>query len=133
MVTFIILVVILIVGKFLFDSVQQSNKISSEGGVRKKYKVLIDSLLSADPRNKVFQETNTFVAVGISGAAGSQIFYIQATLGTVTIQMKVNNNPLFGNLNMEWKFPESMNQEHMLIKMNEDISKKMQSLIERYQ
>lgn len=131
MVTFIILVVILIVGKFIFDSTQQSSKIKSEGGVRKKYKVLIDSILSLDPRNKIFQETNTFVSVGISGAAGSQIFYIQATFGTVTIQMKVSNNPLFGNLNMEWEFPESMNQEHMLIKMNDDINKKMQSLLER--
>ncbi|MCH5308364.1 MAG: hypothetical protein J1E58_00780 [Prevotella sp.] len=133
MVTFIILVIILIVGKFLFDSMQQSDKMKSEGGVRKKYKVLVDSLLAADPRNKIFQETNTFVSVGISGVAGSQIFNIQATFGTVTIQMKVSNNPLLGNINMEWQFPESMNQEHMLMKMNDDINKKMQSLMERYQ
>lgn len=132
MVTFIIIVAILIIGKFLYDSHKQSSKIKSEGGVRKKYNVLIEYILSLDSRNKIFQETNTFVSVGISGAAGSQIFYIQETFSVVNIQMKVRNNPLFGNLNMEWKFPESMNQEQMLIKMNNDINKKMQSLIDRY-
>ena len=133
MVMFIIIVAVLIIGKFLFDTQRQSSKIKSEGGVRNKYKVLIDYILSLDSRCKIFQETNTFVSVGISGIAGSQVFYIQPTFGTVTIQMKVRNNPLFGNLNMEWTFPESMNQEHMFIKMNDDINKKIQSLTERYQ
>ena len=36
------------------------------------------------------------MSVGASGIAGSQIFYIQAAFETVTIQMEVKNNPLFG-------------------------------------
>lgn len=132
MFTIIIAIIVLVLFKFLFDTFRQSERIASEGGVRTKYAVLIDNLLAADPRNKVFQETNTFISVGISGTAGSQVFYITPAYGHVSIVMEVKNNPLFGNQKMEWKFPEDMNQEHMLMKMNNDIEEKFKTLIERY-
>lgn len=131
MITFIVIIIVYIIGKFLYDSAKQSNQMKAQGGVRTKYSELIE-LLKGD-QGRIFQQTNTFVAVGVSGIAGSQIFYIQQTFGKVTIQMKVQNNPLFGNVKMEWAFPESMNQEHMVIKIMNDIQAKTQSLIQRYQ
>lgn len=133
MVTFLIVIVAFIIIKFLYDSFQQSNKIKSEGGIRLKYSKIVDHFLSADPRSRVFQETNTFVSVGISGAAGSQIYYITPAYGNVAIRMEIINNPLLGNQKMEWTFPENMDQDLMIEKINTDIANKMSSLMSRYQ
>lgn len=132
MLTFILIIVGIIAVKFIYDSIQQSNKMQEEGGIRKKYATLIEYFLSGHPNSRIFQQTNTFCAVGVSGVAGSQIYYIQQTFGTVTIQMKIKNNPLCGNLDMEWSFPEDMVQEQMIKKINEDIENKMVSLLDRF-
>ena len=132
MVTFIIIIVAFILIKFLYDTFQQSNKIKSEGGIRIKYSKLVDHLLSADSRSRIFQETNTFLSVGITGAAGSQIYYITPAYGNVSIRMEIKNNPLLGNQKLEWTFPENMNQEDMIFKMNKDISEQMENLLNRY-
>ena len=94
---------------------------------------MIDYLLAGDSRSRIFQETNTFVLLGVSGPAGSQIYYITPAYGNVAIRMEIKNNPLLGNQKMEWSFPENMNQEHMIMKMNSDIEAKFKSLMERYQ
>ena len=93
---------------------------------------MVDHFLSSDTRARIFKETNTFISVGISGAAGSQIYYIMPIYGNVSIRMEIKNNPLLGNQKLEWKFPESMNQEDMIEKMNEDIANQMESLMNRF-
>lgn len=132
MITFFIAIVAFFGIKFLYDTVQQSNKIKTEGGIRKKYSTIVDYVLSSHPKARIFQEENTFVSVGVSGPAGLQVYYITPSYGNVSIRMKIKNNPLFGNQEMEWSFPENMNQEHMLIKINNDIEAKFKSLIQRY-
>ena len=122
--TFLIIIaviVVVIIIKFARDSAKQSYDIKSQGGVRKKYATLIELIMSGDSRSKIFQETNTFISVGVSGAAGSTIFYIQQTFGNVTIQYEVKNNPIVGFLKKEWTFPEDMDQNLMWEKMNNDI------------
>ena len=130
--SFIIAIVLFFILRFLFDTWQQSRKIKSEGGLRKKYAILVDYILSCDSKSKIFQETNTFISVGVSGLGGSQIFNICPTYGNVTIQMVIKNNPVFGNQKMEWTFPEEMNQEHMIMKINSDIETKFKSIMREY-
>lgn len=129
MITFIIVVVVFIVIKFIYDSVKQSNDIASQGGVRRKYSVLINHILSGHENAKIFQETNTFVSVGVSGIAGSTVFFIQQTYGNVTIQYKVKNNPILGEMNKEWTFPENMDQNLMIRRINEDLEKELNYLL----
>lgn len=129
MVTFIIAIVVFIVIKFIFDSVKQSNEVASQGGVRKKYSVLIDHILTGHENARVFQETNTFVSVGVSGIAGSTIFYIQQAYGNVNIQYKVKNNPIIGEMKKEWTFPENMDQNLMIRRINEDLEKELNYLL----
>lgn len=119
--------------RFAIDSAKQSRNMKSRGGVREKYSILINHILAQDPRIKIFQETSTFVSVGISGIAGSQVYYIQQTFSTVTIQMKIKDNPLLGSFSIEWNFPENMNQQEMINKINSDVETKTKSIIEKYQ
>ena len=72
--TYIIIIIGLIIIKFLYDTAKQSSKVKSEGGIRKKYNVLIEHFLSGLEGCRILQESNTFVSVGVSGPAGSQIY-----------------------------------------------------------
>lgn len=130
---FIITIVVLIILKFLYDTFKQSSKITSEGGVRKKYATLVECFLSAHENSRILQETNTFVSVGVSGMGGSQIFSIYPTYGNVTITMQIKNNPIMGNLKKKWTFPENMDQEDMIFNINKDILKFMSDFSKRFE
>ncbi|MBR5957060.1 MAG: hypothetical protein IKZ99_01710 [Salinivirgaceae bacterium] len=121
MLTIVIAIVLLIVGKFIYDLANQSQEVASQGGVRKKYAVLIDCILSGHENARIYRNENNFVAVGVSNMAGSTMFYIQQTFGKVTIQCEVKNNPIIGFFKKEWTFPEDMDQYLMWQKMNNDI------------
>ncbi len=128
---FLIIIAVIVVGiiiKFAADSTKQSSEVKSQGGMRKKYATLINHILSSDPKAKIFQEENTFISAGVSGIAGSTIFYIQQTYGNVTIQYEVKNNPIVGFLKKEWTFPENMDQDLMWERMNNDIGMVLQNI-----
>lgn len=118
---FIIILLVFIVIKFIYDTVKQSAKIKNEGGVRKKYAILINHFLSGHKQSQIFQDDNTLVSVGVMGIAGSQIYFISPAYGNVSIRMEIKNNPLFGNTKMEWLFPENMDQSLMIEKIDHDI------------
>lgn len=126
--TFIIVIVVCIIGKFLFDTAKQSSDIKDQGGIRQKYSILINHFLQGHERCRILQSSNTFVAVGVQGPAGSQIYYVYPTYGNVTIRMEMKNNPLWGNMKMEWTFPENMDQNRMIEKINIDIENKITSI-----
>jgi len=128
---FLIIIAVIVVGiiiKFAADSTKQSSEVKSQGGMRKKYATLINHILRSDPKAKIFQEENTFISAGVSGIAGSTIFYIQQTYGNVTIQYEVKNNPIVGFLKKEWTFPENMDQDLMWERMNNDIGMVLQNI-----
>ena len=126
--TFIIVIVVFIIGRFLYDTAKQSSEIKEHGGIRQKYSILINNFLHGHERCRILQSSNTFVAVGVYGAAGSQVYYIYPTYGNVTIRMEIKNNPLWGNMKMEWTFPENLDQNIMIEKINTDIETKFTSL-----
>lgn len=132
MVKFLILIVAIVIIKFLYDTFTQSSKIKSEGGVRRKYSTLVNYFLSSDQRCRIYQETNTFVSVGISGAAGSQMYYISPAYGNVSIRMEIKNNPMLGNKTKEWTFPENMDQNEMIRRIESDIQSEMESFVNRF-
>ena len=132
MLKFIIIVVLFFIGKFIFDSLNQSKEMKILGGIRKKYSKLVQTLLEADPRAKVIQETDTFMNIGVSGPAGAQSFLLQQTFGYLTIQIVVKNNPLLGDMKIERSFPEGMDQELMMAELMETQQKEVMSKINRY-
>lgn len=126
---FIGFIIAFIIIRFIIDLIIQSKEMKDQGGARKKYSKIVDYVLSSHPDSKIFQQDNTLVVVGVTGIAGSQIFYIQKTFDVANIQMKVKNNPLWGNLEMEWKFPENMDQDLMIAQINADVKQQMEMKI----
>lgn len=115
-------IIVRFIYKFIVDTRKQSSDIKNQGGIRTKYATLVDHFLHANEQCRILREDNTFVAVGIKGLAGSQVYSIYPSYyGKVTIRMEIKNNPLFGNMKEEWTFPEDMNQEYMIMNINKKL------------
>lgn len=122
-------IVAFIIVRFIIDMIKQSIEMKTQGGVRQKYSKIVDFVLSSHPDSKIFHKDNTSVVVGVQGIAGSQVFYITKSFGVVIIQMKVRNNPLWGNMEREWKFPENMDQEKIIEQITVDTKRDMEIII----
>lgn len=105
--------------RFARDSFKQSDKVTKEGGMRKKYSVIVNWLLE-DENARIVNETSTAIMIGKKGYSGS-IFDIVQTFDTVTIQCKLNNMVL-GNHKLEWSFPEYGDQREMIKRIENDVS-----------
>jgi len=117
----IIAVLIFVIFKFLYDRNKQASKITKEGGMKNKYRELIEFLMR-DSRTKIFQETSDSITLGISSLGGTTLFILIQTFGHVTVQWKVDN-PLLGKHKLEWRFDEYDDQEIMTEKIANDIQK----------
>lgn len=122
-------IVAFIIVRFIIDMIKLSIEMKTQGGVRQKYSKIVDFVLNSHPDSKIFHQDNTSVVVGVQGIAGSQVFYITKSFGVVIIQMKVRNNPLCGNLEREWKFPENMDQEKIIEQITVDTKRDMEIII----
>lgn len=122
-------IVAFIIVRFIIDMIKQSIEMKTQGGVRQKYSKIVDFVLNSHPDSKIFHQDNTSVVVGVQGIAGSQVFYITKSFEVVIIQMKVRNNPLCGNMEREWKFPENMDQEKIIEQITVDTKRDMEIII----
>jgi hypothetical protein len=127
--TFIIIIIVLIIVKFLYDKNQQSVQVGRQGGMANKYRILIAHLMVGHSNTSIFQETSDSISLGVSNAGGSTIFRLLQTFGKVTIRWEMNS-PLFGKHNLEWDFSEYMDQEQMFERMGNDIAKYQENAIQ---
>lgn len=118
----IIVVLVMIIVCFAKDSVKQSNDIISQGGMKSKYKTLIDLLQISLGRAKITNETNTAITVYGTGSSGSMAFDIVQTFGKVTIRCYIKN-AMIGNHQLQWIFDENMDQQFMFKKINDEVNK----------
>lgn len=81
-------IIVAVVVYFIYKFVNESNdvvaKTEKEGGMRKKYHVLLDFILTGHSDAKIVQETRTFISAGVSNYGGSTMF--------------IYNNPQEGNV-----------------------------------
>lgn len=119
----ILIVLLIIVGiiiiKFLIDRGSQSSIIKQQGGMKNKYRELIQALMM-DPRTKIFNESPDSISLGLSNMGGTTLFILTQTFGFVTVQWKVDS-PVFGKHKMEWDFPENQDQRKMVEKIENDL------------
>lgn len=118
--------------KFFSDWDKQGEHVKQEGGMRTKYRTLVDYALSGSDKSHIVQETNTFIRVGASSAGGSTFFDISQTFGKVTIQW-LSKSMLLGNDKLEWEFGEYDDQEKMVEKINHDIEIHVKSKLSSFQ
>ena len=109
--------------RFVIDLIIQRRKVKHEGGMRIKYAEIIRWVMSEYPGARIFQENTTFLSVGARAMSGTTAFWLTQTFGNVTIQYKFSSG-MGGNVNLEWTFPEQMEQTEMIAQMNQDIIRK---------
>ena len=127
---FILAVVAFIAIKFMIDMSKQSSQISAQGGMREKYRILINHLMSGDPRSRVIREDRSAMLVGMSSAGGSTTFDVVQTFGNVTVKWNVKS-PVFGNHSVEMSFPEEMDQDEMYERLEAKIASYQANLLDR--
>jgi hypothetical protein len=116
----IVSIIIIILLIFFYDKSQQNIKIGKEGGMKQKYKGLINHFLSGHENSRIIQETRDSIVVGSNSIGGSTYFNIVQTFSKVTIQWKCDVL-LYGKHKLEWTFPEYMNQDQMISKICNDL------------
>ena len=107
---------------------QMIGSVSSKGGMRIKYAQLLEPILNGHRDCQVFLETRTYIRAGVSNYGGTTLFHIQQSPGNkVIIQYEVKNNPAVRSFQLEWVFPDDMDQNEMIETINRDIERKMMS------
>lgn len=125
----IVAVIVFIAFKIGSTSGQVVGSVSSNGGMRVKYARLLENILSGHKDSKVFVETRTYLRAGVSNYGGTTLFHIQQSTGNkVIIQYEVKDNPAVPAFQLEWVFPDDMDQDEMMVVISNDIQKKMMTL-----
>ena len=116
---------------FISDNNKQANIVAKQGGMRIKYRILVDYFLSGRNDCHIIYEVGTSIKVGASSQGGNTYFNIVQTFGRVTI-VWTSMNELLGKHELEWQFNEFMNQKEMINKINNDIEIYMSNVLQKY-
>ena len=120
----IIAIVIIIKTKSKSDEVV--GHVAAHGGMREKYNVLVERLLSSHPNMAVLTETRTFMDIGMNNPDGSSHFYFQQiSKSAVMIQYELKGDPTMPDFKIDWTFNDSYDQEIMLLQIGTDLERKM--------
>jgi len=120
----IIAIVIIIKTKSKSDEVV--DYVAAHGGMREKYNVLVERLLSSHPNMSIITETRTFMDIGMNNPDGSSHFYFQqVSKNAVMIQYELKGDPTMPDFKIDWTFNDSYNQEIMLLQIGTDLERKM--------
>ena len=120
----IIAIVIIIKTKSKSDEVV--DHVAAHGGMREKYNVLVERILSSHPNMAIITETKTFMDIGMNNPDGSSHFYFQqVSKDAVLIQYELKGDPTMPDFKIDWTFNDSYNQEIMLLQISADLERKM--------
>ena len=120
----IIAIVIIVKTKSKSDEVVEY--VAAHGGMREKYNILVERLLSSHPNMAIIAETRTFMDIGMNNPDGSSHFYFQqVSKNAVMIQYELKGDPAMPDFKIDWTFNDSYNQEIMLLQIGTDLQRKM--------
>lgn len=120
-------VIVFVIGKFFIDRDKMIEKqVDNQGGMRVKYKTLID-LLTQEPSAKIVETKRDMVHIRSQGNPCSTDFFIIEHFDASRIEY-VGNMGLLGVHKLDWKFPQNFSQEKMYEKIGTDINEKMQKI-----
>lgn len=125
------IILVIIVIRFAVSSNRQANYVTKQGGMRNKYRTLVDYILSGDSRARIVQEKATFLAIVLSTVGGRTEFLLQQTFGKITIQWRMES-PVFGKHKLEWSFEEFMDQNLMIEKIESDIGEYTKNILGKF-
>lgn len=120
------IIAIVIIIRTISKSDEVVEHVASYGGMRKKYNVLAEHILSSHPNMSVIIETRTFMDIGMNNPDGSSHFYFQQVCkNAIMIQYDLKGNPTIPDFKIDWTFNDSYDQEIMLLNILTDLYRKM--------
>lgn len=120
------IIAIVIIVKTKSKSEEVVEHVAAHGGMREKYNVLVEHLLSSHPNMAIITETRTFMDIGMNNPDGSSHFYFQqVSKSAVMIQYELKGDPTMPDFKLDWTFNDSYNQEIMLLQIGTDLQRKM--------
>lgn len=128
----IVAIILFSIVKFAMAYNDQADSVAKQGGMKKKYSVLVNNILNADSHCRIIQEGSSFIRLGAVSPGGSTIFDLTQTFGSVTVQW-IGKSVLIGDHKMEWQFDEFMDQDAMFEKVVHDVDIYMNNVINKYQ
>lgn len=125
----IIAAVVFIAFKLGSTSGQIVEHVNRSGGMRVKYARLLEPVLTGHKDARIFVETRTYIRAGVMNYAGTTLWHIQQDLGNrVIIQYEIKDNPIYPSYQLEWTFPDDMDQDEMLAVMAVDMERKLKQV-----
>ena len=125
----VIAIVVFIAFKLGSTSGQVVGSVQSSGGMRVKYAKLLDNILGGHKDSQIFVETRTYIRAGVSNYGGTTLFHIQQSTGNIVIiHYEVKDNPVIPPYQLEWTFPDDMDQDEMMAIMAMDMQKKIMQM-----
>ena len=120
------IIAIVIIVKTKSKSEEIVEHVAAHGGIREKYNVLVERLLSSHPNMAIIAETRTFMNIGMDNPDGSSHFYFQqVSKNAIMIQFELKGDPTMPDFKIDWTFVDSFDQELMLLKIFTDLHRKM--------
>lgn len=125
----LIIIGIVLVYKFGKKSGETVSRVSNSGGMRIKYAMLIKHILDGHKECRILVETRTYIRLGVSNYGGTTMFHIQQCPNNIVmIDYDVSNNPVVPNFSLRFTFPDTMDQDEMMEKIELGVQKKMMSI-----
>ena len=84
--------------------------------------------MQQDPRVRIIKETSNSIDLGMVNAGGASSFFLTQTYGNLTVQWKIQS-PIYGKHEMEWDFPEYLDQQKMIERLNNDLGKYQMNVV----
>ena len=120
------IIAIVIIVKTKSKSEEVVEHVAAHGGMREKYNVLVERLLSSHPNMAIIAETRTFMNIGMDNPDGSSHFFFQqVSKNAIMIQFELQGDPTMPDFKIDWTFIDSYDQEIMLLKIFTDLQRKM--------
>lgn len=126
----IILLVVVLVIAFLYlnNKGNEINQTIREGGMIKKYSVIVNSILSEDVRAQVTHVSGDQIHITLLSSGGKTLFILIHNNNHLTIKWKVAS-PVFGSHEKKWTFPSDLDQNIIMEKVLTDLESYQSSLL----
>ena len=109
----IILILASSIARFIFLQNREIKRVKIQKRFQYKYRQLINSLMSGDPRSRIFHESYDSITLGVSSNSGSTKFILTQLKDKLSIQWKCESN-IFGKQKLKWIFEENFDQKAMV-------------------
>ena len=118
----VLIIVAIVIGKFMSDSNKQNKKIEQEGGMRHKYRELINIILSGTSDCEIHKIDSNSVTLLSSSIGGTTQFTLVQTFRSLHVTWELAS-PVFGSHDMSWEFPEFHDQQKIADRIMNDLVK----------